>query len=193
MLFLVGSAQLYMTSGSCTAWGQQDCDTIQASGFDQPSAPTMGKASGSPPESTPALRLRAPALRRPSGRARALHGKKRRCAGQESGRAFWGVGIGLHEDAAAVAVFGPSFSHQLAITGADGVGVNSEAARPLACAGQVFAGLEVARQDGKLHLGDKLAIDGDLAVRGKPQPHVSSRRQQRQLYFPQSNSHRGPG
>jgi hypothetical protein len=44
--------------------------------------------------------------------------------------------------------------------------VNSEAARQLACAGQVFAGLEVARQDGKLHLGDKLAIFGDLAVRG---------------------------
>jgi hypothetical protein len=45
--------------------------------------------------------------------------------------------------------------------------VNSEAARQLACAGQVFAGLEVARQDGKLHLGDKLAIGWGPRFQGK--------------------------
>ena len=69
-------------------------------------------------------------------------------------------------------VFRPAFVHELAIAGADGVGMDAEPAGQLPRAGQPVARPEVAAEDGKDHLRDQLTIDGDFALGGKPKSHI---------------------
>ena len=66
-------------------------------------------------------------------------------------------GVVADEDAAAAAGFGPAVGFELAVAGADGVGMDGEAAGELASTGQTVAGLEVAGEDGERDLGDELA------------------------------------
>jgi len=53
-----------------------------------------------------------------------------------------------HKYAAAVTVFRPSFPHKLAIAGADGVGMNAEAACELTRAWEAFARVQIPTEDG---------------------------------------------
>ena len=76
----------------------------------------------------------------------------------------------MNVDAAAVLVLDPAVAGELPVTGADGVGVDAEAAGKFARAGEPLAGLEVAGQDGQLHLSGELAIDWDFACRREPEP-----------------------
>ena len=75
-----------------------------------------------------------------------------------------------HEDATAVTGFGPAFLFEVTVAGADGVGVDGEAAGELSRAGKTVAGLEIAGEDGEDHLGDQLAIERNFAIGSKPQP-----------------------
>jgi len=82
-------------------------------------------------------------------------------------------GVVFYVDSAAMAKFGPAVAGELAVSGANGVGVNAEAAGEFAGAGQAVAGAEVSRKDGKGYLRDQLAVDGYLAGRRKPESHGS--------------------
>ena len=83
------------------------------------------------------------------------------------------LGVGADVDAAAAAALGPAFLLELAIARADGVGMQREAARQLAGAGQAVAGAEIAGEDGEDHLGDQLPVDGDFGAVGEPETHRS--------------------
>ena len=79
---------------------------------------------------------------------------------------FWRGGRGgvvLYVDAAAVAEFGEAVARELAVSSADGVGVDVETAGELASAGKAVAGAEVSSKDGKRNLRDQLAVNGNFA------------------------------
>jgi hypothetical protein len=82
-------------------------------------------------------------------------------------------GVVLDINATAMAKFGPAIAGELAVSGADGVGVDAEAAGEFAGAGEAVAGAEFSRKDGKGYLRDQLAVDGYLAGRRKPESHGS--------------------
>ena len=84
-----------------------------------------------------------------------------------------GSGVVFYVDAAAVAELGPAVAGKLAVSGADGVGVNAEAAGEFAGAGEAVAGAEVSCKYGKGYLRDQLTVDGYLAGRGEPESHGS--------------------
>jgi len=88
---------------------------------------------------------------------------------------FGGLGcfcVGANIDAAAVAALGPAIALQLPVAGADGVGMDVEAARQFAGAGETVAGAQVAAEDRQDNLGDELAINGDFATGGEPESHA---------------------
>jgi hypothetical protein len=70
-----------------------------------------------------------------------------------------------------MAEFDPSLPFQLAVTGADGVGMKVKAPGQFARAGQALAGRKVVAQDGENDLRDQLLPDGDFARAGKPELH----------------------
>ena len=70
-----------------------------------------------------------------------------------------------------MAEFGPAFTRELTVSGADGVGMNAEAAREFAGAWEAVAGAEVSREDGKGYLRDQLAVDRDFAGGREPEAH----------------------
>lgn len=74
-------------------------------------------------------------------------------------------------DTAAVTEFGPALTFELAISGADGIGVDAEAACEFARAGEAVAGAEVSREDGKGDLRHQLAVDRDFAGGREPEAH----------------------
>jgi hypothetical protein len=82
-------------------------------------------------------------------------------------------------DATAVAELGPALALELAVAGADGVGVQTEAAGELARAGETIARAQLAREDGEDDLGDELTINGDFAAGSKPQSHAEPPRRMR--------------
>jgi hypothetical protein len=61
---------------------------------------------------------------------------------------------------------------KLAITGADGLGMQTEATGQFPGAGETIARLEVAAKNGKHNLSDELPIDRNFAARGKPESHA---------------------
>ena len=70
-----------------------------------------------------------------------------------------------------MAKFGEAFALELAVAGADSVGVDGVAACKVARAGKALAGAEVAGEDGELDLGDELAVERDVAVGCEPEAH----------------------
>jgi hypothetical protein len=60
---------------------------------------------------------------------------------------------------------------ELAISGADRVGVEMKAPCQIASAGQSLARLEIVAQDAKDDLRDQLFADGDFTAAGKPELH----------------------
>src|ERR1700690_3052446 len=76
-------------------------------------------------------------------------------------------------DSAAVAEFDPMFTLQLAVSGADGVGMQAEAAGQFAGAGEALSGGEIVAQDGKDDLGYELLPDGDVAAAREPELHAA--------------------
>ena len=80
-------------------------------------------------------------------------------------------GVVLDINAAAMPKFGPAIARELAVSGADGVGMNAEASGEFAGAGEAVAGAEISCEDGKNHLRDKLPVDGHFAGRREPESH----------------------
>ncbi len=76
------------------------------------------------------------------------------------------------EDAAAAAELHPGFAFELAVAGADGVGVDLELLREGADAGQALARREVAGQDSEGDLGDDLVMKGDVSRMDEPESHA---------------------
>ena len=78
---------------------------------------------------------------------------------------------GTNVDAAATAELDPAIAFELAISGADRVGVEMKAPCQIASAGQSLARLEIVAQDAEDDLRDQLFADGDFAAAGKPELH----------------------
>src|SRR5215472_10857729 len=76
-------------------------------------------------------------------------------------------------DAAAGSSLGPALALELAISGADGVGMNGKAAREFTSAGQAVAGAQITAENCELDLRGELAIERYIAVRRKPETHYS--------------------
>jgi len=82
-------------------------------------------------------------------------------------------GVVFDVDAATVAELGPSFACELAVSRADRVGMDAEAASEFASAGKTVAGTEISRENGQDHLRDQLAVDGNFADGREPESHGS--------------------
>ena len=67
----------------------------------------------------------------------------------------------------------PTVLLQLAIGCAGGVGMDAEAARELAGAGQALAGKHLASEDGEDNLGDQLLAERNFGAAIEPETHVS--------------------
>jgi hypothetical protein len=78
-----------------------------------------------------------------------------------------------HVDTAAVTEFNPAFALELAVSGADGVGMQAKTACEVACAGESVSGGKVVAQNSEDDLGDELFADGDFAAAGKPELHAA--------------------
>jgi len=74
-------------------------------------------------------------------------------------------------DAGTLAPFDDAFIVQLAVGSADGVGVQTEAARHLACAGKALAGAEISARDPQRDLRADLLAETDLAGMDEPEAH----------------------
>ena len=77
----------------------------------------------------------------------------------------------MNVDSAAAAEFDPSVTRELAISRADRVGMEMEASRQVARAGQALSGREIVAQDAEDDLGDQLFADRDFAAACKPELH----------------------
>src|SRR5215217_6007817 len=77
-----------------------------------------------------------------------------------------------HVNAAAFAKLDPPASRQLAICGADGVGVYVITPREVACARQALSDFEVVADDAENDLRHELLADRDFAAFGDPESHV---------------------
>jgi len=86
-------------------------------------------------------------------------------------RSGGGCGVVPDVDAAAVAELCPAIACELAISCADGVGVNTEAAGEFAGAGEAVAGAKISSEDGEHHLRHQLAVDRYFAGGRKPEAH----------------------
>ena len=60
---------------------------------------------------------------------------------------------------------------ELTVDGAHGVGVQTQPARQLACAGQALAGAKIAAQNREQQLAHELLAYREIAVPGDPEPH----------------------
>lgn len=87
------------------------------------------------------------------------------------GRRGW-VSVVADKDAASLPLLGPSLFMKVPITGADGVGMQTEAPGQLSGAGETIARFEVVAKNGKYNLRDELPIDRNFAARGKPESHA---------------------
>jgi len=74
-------------------------------------------------------------------------------------------------NAAAAAEFEPLVAGELAVTGADGVGMKTKPSGKFACAGKAFTGWEIAAEDAEDDLRNELFADGDGAATCEPELH----------------------
>src|SRR5258708_20874986 len=72
---------------------------------------------------------------------------------------------------AAAGEFNPAIARQLAISRADGVGMQVEAPGQIARTGQTLAWRQVVAQDAEDDLGYQLLANRDFAAPGKPELH----------------------
>ncbi len=78
---------------------------------------------------------------------------------------------GSNVDSTAAAELYPAFARKLTISRADRVGMQVEAPRQIACAGQALPGRQVVAQYAEHDLSDDLFADRDFAAAGKPELH----------------------
>src|ERR1700752_1401964 len=76
-----------------------------------------------------------------------------------------------HVDSAAATKFHPAVTLQLAISGADRVGMQMKAPRQVARRGQTLAGREVVAQNAEHDLRHQLLANRDFASARKPELH----------------------
>ena len=78
---------------------------------------------------------------------------------------------GANVHAAATAKLHPAIALELAVSGADRVGMQVKAPRQIARARQALTGRQIVAQYAEDDLGDQLFADGDFAAAGKPELH----------------------
>ncbi len=76
-------------------------------------------------------------------------------------------GVGANIDSAAMAAFGPAVVFKLAVTGADGVGMDVETSRKFVGTRQPVTGAKIAGQNRQNNLGNKLPIKRNFAAGGR--------------------------
>jgi hypothetical protein len=64
------------------------------------------------------------------------------------------------------------FAFELTVCGADGVGMEAEAPRQFARAGQALAGSQIVAEDGQNNLSHELFANGDFAAARKRELHA---------------------